>query len=172
MKFLYYFIKDLEKETRKKNCMGSLQVFDDKLPKNAKPVARVGDNIVAYIEQVPVGQRTKTLTFPGQTLEPIPYIDLKHNQRSATFVSGVSGCGKSTVAVRLIKELRKLRKDPERFVAVFSTTVIDDPAYGRLKNIEFISLEDPRFLQIEIEELQDRIVIFDDHENVKDPHLA
>jgi hypothetical protein len=152
--------------------MGSLQVFSDKLPKNAKPIARVGENVIAYVDKVPIGQRTKTLSFPGQVLEPIPYIDLRHNQRSATFVSGVSGCGKSTIAVKLIKELRKLRKDPERFVAVFSTTIIDDPAYNRLKNVEFISLEDPRFMEIEIEGLEDRIVVFDDHENVKDPALA
>lgn len=152
--------------------MGSLQVFSDKLPKNAKPVARAGDNTIAYVDQVPIAERTKVLSFPGEAVCPIPYIDLKHNQRSATFVSGVSGCGKSTIAVKLIREIRKLRKDPERFVAVFSTTVIDDPAYERLKNVEFISLEDPRFLEIEIERLENRIVVFDDHENVKDPRLA
>jgi hypothetical protein len=151
--------------------MGSLQVFSDKLPKGAKPVGKVGEDTIAYVDGVPIAERVKTLTFPGQCIIPIPYVDLKHKQRSASFVSGVSGCGKSTVAVHLIRELRKLRKDPERFVAVFSTTIIDDPAYARLKNIEFISLQDPRFLQLQVEELENRIIVFDDHENLKNPAL-
>jgi hypothetical protein len=152
--------------------MGSLQVVYGKVPKNAKPIARVGDGVVVFVDKVPIGERNKCITFPGLSVCPIPYIDLKHNQRSATFVSGVSGCGKSTVAVRLIRELRKLREDPTRYATVFSTTVIDDPAYNRIKNVEFISLEDPRFVEIDIESLANRIIVFDDHENVKDAGLA
>ena len=141
-------------------------------PKGTVAVAEIEDAVIAYDPKAPKDARTKTLTFPGQTLKPMPYLDLEHNQRSATFVSGVSGSGKSRVGAALIRKLRWLRKDADRPVAVFSTTLINDPAYAKLKHIEFISLEDPRFLEIEISELEDRIIVFDDHENLKNPKLA
>jgi ABC-type dipeptide/oligopeptide/nickel transport system ATPase component len=141
-------------------------------PKGTVAMGEVDGGVVAYDPKAPKDARTKMLTFPGQLVKPMPYLDLAHKQRSATFVSGVSGSGKSMIGASLIRKLRWLRKDAERPAAIFSTTLINDPAYANLKHVEFISLEDPRFLELEINELEDRIILFDDHENLKDPRLA
>jgi len=136
-------------------------------------VGNVDDNvIVVYDPRAPKDARTKNLVLPGRVIKPIPYLDLAHKQRSATFVSGVSGSGKSRLGAALIRRLRFLRKDLQRPAVVFSTTVIDDPAYAGINHVEFISLEDPRFLELEVSQLEDRIVVFDDHENLKNPKLA
>jgi hypothetical protein len=141
-------------------------------PKGTIAVGEVDGSVIAYDPKAPKDTRTKNLTLPGQMISPMPFLDIDHKQRSATFVSGVSGSGKSRVGASLIRKLRWLRKDPKRPAAVFSTTLIDDPAYAGLNHVEFISLEDPRFLELEIPELEDRIILFDDHENLKNPKLA
>ena len=141
-------------------------------PKGTVAVAEVDGGVVVYDPKAPKEERVKTMTLPGQTLKPMPYLDLEHKQRSATFVSGVSGSGKSRIGASLIRRLRWLRKDAERPAAIFSTTLINDPAYAKLNHVEFISLEDPRFLELDISDLEDRIILFDDHENLKNPKLA
>lgn len=135
------------------------------------PIAVDSDEFVIFYDpKVPIRDRVKTLTAK-RSLTALPYIDLDHNQRSATFISGSSGSGKSTAAVKIIRQIRKLRKDRKRKIAVFSTTIIEDPAYSRLKHVDFVSMEDPRFMELQVTELADRIVVFDDHENIKDPRL-
>ena len=135
------------------------------------PVAHVGETTVAYNPKVPKEHRVKEMFFK-ELVKPFPYIDVAHNQRSATFISGVSGSGKSTAGVALIRRLRERRNDLKRPVEVFTTSSLPDPAYSTMAHVEFINVEDPRFMKLDIEDLSGRIVVFDDYENVADPRLS
>lgn len=151
--------------------MSSLVVSDDG-PPNQKciPIGKIAKNVI-YVERgKPVDKRVKTVELEGH-ITPIPYIDIEHNGRFAGYISGISGSGKSTTAVMLARRIREVRKDRVKPIAVFSTRHIEDPAYETLKNIDFISFEDDRFLALDAEDLHGRIVIFDDYENINDKHL-
>ena len=151
--------------------MASLVVSDDG-PPNVKciPIGKVGP-VKVYIERgKSIDKRVKRIELEKHIV-PMPYIDVANNQRSATFISGISGSGKSTAAVNLIRRIREVRKYKNKPVAVFSTRVIDDPAYEGLGNIDYISFEDDQFLALDVDELHGRIVVFDDYENIPDKHL-
>jgi len=122
--------------------------------------------------------------YTGDKLEPIPY--LKEGQRSAVYISGCSGCGKSTFSTELIDWYRILNKNKKE---IFLFTRADggrDPAFKKYEN-EVITksyrgkkVEIPVFnsynveedfnlvSQIKVKNLHDSIVIFDDWESIND----
>ena len=121
-------------------------------------------------KEIPKNERIKYMEFDKE-ISAIPYINQNANQRSASFISGISGSGKSTMAAKLIKKIRRVRQDRHKEIVVFSSGSIADPVWDQFEDIEIIDMTDPRFLEIEIEDLESMIVIFDDHENISDKEL-
>ena len=146
----------------------SLQ-FDNPLEKSIQ-VGQIGRTGIYYTPGVDKDRRVKKLEF-DRNIVPVPYIDQKHNQRTACFISGISGSGKSTLAVNLIKKIRKVRSDRKRPIAVFQNGIIEDPTFDGLLDIEFIDINDERFREIGIADLEERIVVFDDFEGIEDKEL-
>ena len=146
----------------------SLQ-FDNPLEKSIQ-VGQIGHTGIYYTPGIPKERRVKRLEF-DRNITPVPYIDVKHNQRTACFISGISGSGKSTLAVNLIKKIRRVRHDRKRPIAVFQNGTIEDPAFEDLNDIEFIDLNDERFMEIQIEDLSEYIIVFDDFEGLENKDL-
>lgn len=115
---------------------------------------------------------------------PIPYLSKKSKQRSAIFISGVSGSGKSTIAKQLIDGyksiLPKLTDDKgnkQKYRIIFFTQSPDlDPAFQEIAHKkdgslrpEFIHVvlgKDPFYYQLTPELMKNSIIMFDDYENV------
>lgn len=144
----------------------------NKKQKDLIPIGRCKDDYIYYETGVPKAERVKHLSLEHE-IEPIPYLDLKAKQRSANFISGISGSGKSTLAVKLIKELRALRKDKDRAVVIFTSSSLDnaDPAFEKLKMVDIVPFDHEEFTMITIDMLKDCIVVFDDWEVFKDKAL-
>ena len=115
---------------------------------------------------------------------PIPYLSKKSKQRSAVFISGVSGSGKSTIAKQLIDGYKSILpkltdKDgnKKKYRIIFFTQSADlDHAFeevakkrdGTIRD-EFIHVvigKDPYYGSLTPELLKNSIIIFDDYENV------
>lgn len=135
---------------------------------------------IYYDATVKKADRVKSMTL-DEPIESIPYLDLKHDQRSASFISSISGGGKSTLACRLIKHLRKLRQDPRRPVYIFTSSQLDaaDPAYEKLASeqhkealCQVVPLTSDTFKRVTLDKLHESIVVFDDYENIADKKLA
>jgi excinuclease UvrABC ATPase subunit len=65
---------------------------------------------IYYDPSVEKSKRVKSLSL-SKAIESIPYLDVAHHQRSASFISGISGSGKSTKAAEIMVNLRQLRKE-------------------------------------------------------------
>lgn len=105
---------------------------------------------------------------------PFPFINSK-DQRYSAFISGISGSGKSTLCARLINQIRKARNDTNKRVLLFTTSVINvDPAYKDIENMVIIGFDEDIF-QYFLDEgagcFHDKIIVFDDYENVADSKL-
>lgn len=107
-------------------------------------------------------------------LNPVPYLDLKHRQRSAIFISAPSGSGKSTIAKKLIEGYLKLLGKHTR-ILLFTQSSELDPAFEEFLSAEgnkaynFVHVcikEDEMFTLLTPELLRDSICIFDDYENL------
>ena len=120
--------------------------------------------------EVPKNERVKFLEF-DKPITPVPYINQDANQRSASFISGISGSGKSTMAAKLIKKIRRVRQDRHRQIVVFLSGNIEDPVWDQFDDIEIIDMNDERFQEIEIEDLAEYIICFDDWENIANKEL-
>ena len=73
----------------------------------------------------------------------IPYLNTKSNQRSATYISGISGSGKSTFARGIADELIKITKP--KMVCLFTQTQEVDPVFQDLHDKEMKRLENWSF---------------------------
>lgn len=142
--------------------------------------------------------KIKRYEDPTNSIIPVPYLNLKDKQRSSVFISGISGTGKSTFAINLIKQYReiflnqhkeerknyieKLKKEDKpvpKFeplkevpVFLFTGTSNKDPLFENLKGCEVVNINlDPDFVRIEPEMLRHSIVVWDDFENLKSKPL-
>ena len=93
-------------------------------------------------------------------LQPVPFT--MKGQRSAVYVVGASGSGKSTFIANAIKASGR-GKD----VYLFTTATDLDPALAKLKKINKVDyVNDPEALkEIHVDDLAESICIFDDHDN-------
>lgn len=103
-------------------------------------------------------------------INPFPYLDLKHKQRSAIFISAPSGAGKSTIAKKLIDGYLKLLGKHTR-ILLFGLSSELDPAFEEFDNkaYNFVHVcikEDEMYPLLSPELLRDSICIFDDYENL------
>lgn len=135
--------------------------------------------------------KVKSYEASSNSIIPVPYLNLKDKQRSSVFISGISGTGKSTFCVNLIKQYREIfltqhkeeRKDyleklkkedklipklePVKEVPVFlfTGTSNPDPLFEKLKGCETVNINgDKDFFNIKAEMLFSSIVVFDDFE--------
>lgn len=135
------------------------------------PVAKCGNETVYFDPSVLKDKRVKKLTFDDEYVEPIPYLDLKHDQRSMVFIASISGSGKSHLAAKLVKRYREIHKDKERKLYVFTITKTVDPVFESDSHLAWIPLEHEEFPLITPEMLKDSIVLFDDWSSLTDPKL-
>lgn len=162
-----------------------------KLLKDKIPIAVDVDRMYYYIEEVD-GEQEAVKSVIGNQFTPVPYIDFKHNGRSAILISSMSGSGKSTLACKLIKEQLKLFKNEvippkevlnpktkkrvlvpqKRKIVLFTVAQSLDPAFekafGNNDNFIHIPTSDPNYMQLTIQNLAYCIVVFDDFENATD----
>jgi ABC-type dipeptide/oligopeptide/nickel transport system ATPase component len=148
-----------------------MSLSTEKLPDSIL-IGHVAHKNIYYVKpsEVPKNERVKFMEF-DKDITSVPYINQKSNQRSASFISGISGSGKSTKAASLIKKIRRVRQDRHREIVVFSSGSIEDPVWEQFEEIEVIDMNDERFLEIQIEDLSGYIVVFDDWENVSNKEL-
>jgi len=109
------------------------------------------------------------------TITPIPFINLDQKQRSAIYISGVAGSGKSTIAAELAYQLEKIHNFKKKIVLI-TDTHDDDDAFEKLrenKKIEFITihLDDAGFTELTWSNFSDAIVIADDFDSSSDVKL-
>lgn len=140
----------------------------DKIPSSNIPIASNSkEKLKICIADAKKTDDKVTIYETENDLIPIPYLDFNNKQRSAIFISGISGTGKSTMAFNLVKKYRDLYKDNSRHVILFTTTDEMDPAFQKLTNMTYINIaNDKDFLQLVPEHLKDKIIIFDDFENL------
>ena len=122
-------------------------------------VAECGD------KQIYVDERSEDLDtdvmYTTEPIQPIPYM-LK-GQRTAVYVVGASGSGKSTFIANMLATMPKKKK---RYL--FSVQEAMDPAFPKsVKKVKYAK-ELATFLTLSPEELKDSICIFDDHDTSTD----
>ena len=151
----------------------SLYTGSKKLNRKDVLIGTTSDSNVYFSSEVEKSKRVKELQL-NEDIEAFPFINDK-NQRYSAFCSGVSGSGKSTLCANLINQIRKARNDPLKRVLLFTTSVINqDPAYESIENMAVVGFDDEIF-QYFLDEsagcFHDKIIVFDDYENVADPKL-
>ena len=130
------------------------------------PIAMDGRDKIYMNLSIPKSQSVRRYKSNSR-LKPIPLLNTIDKQRSATFISGVSGSGKSLFARDLIRQLLKIRNS-ETPVILFTQTIDLDPAFEDFENLLHICIStDTSFLLISPEDLQGKIVIFDDFETAE-----
>src|SRR5258708_7662083 len=107
---------------------------NDKL---AIPIARSAKSDIVGVKL----DKKSDSSYKNDDHEYIPIPFLSKNQRSATFISGPSGSGKSSVAANMVKELFKIVKPiyPENkrmYVHLITGNSNKDPAF---KDIPFLN---------------------------------
>lgn len=91
----------------------------------------------------------KNIELSGDnTFIPIPFLNIKDNQRSMVFISAPSGSGKSYMAATLCKEYRNLINKNLPIILI-TKTLNDDPAF---KQFEDYDKKNPTFTHFSIEE--------------------
>jgi hypothetical protein len=118
-------------------------------------VAECGD------KQIYVDERSEDLDtdvmYTTEPIQPIPYM-LK-GQRTAVYVVGASGSGKSTFIANMLATMPKKKK---RYL--FSVQEAKDPAFpASIKKVNYMKHK-ALFSTLEAEDLKNSICIFDDHD--------
>lgn len=141
------------------------------------------DTISNFSEEDFSDRRSKNIIKLGDklTFDVLPYIP--NGQRSALYISGISGSGKSTSAAKYIKELRKLEKYKQFPVYFISSVELCspktdlrsekemDPAYTDINDFYRIDINNPLTLNLKAEELAKSIVLFDDWTAISDKQI-
>lgn len=98
-------------------------------------------------------------------LQPIPY--RMKGQRSAVYVVGASGSGKSTFIANCIKT------QPKKDVYLFTTATDMDPALEKIKRLKKVNYMKAKenIKYVTVDDLKDSICIFDDHDNSTDREI-
>ena len=147
-----------------------IYLFDKKI-KDLNLIAKVThlDNVrYIYYDPKNIKGLDSITVQENEVIHPFPFIDLPNKQRASIFIAAPSGSGKSTKAKELISDLREKRKDKKRPVIVFTSNEIPDPAFESIENLVVFPFSDPEFLQVTFDILKDKIVLFDDWENISD----
>lgn len=102
-----------------------------------------------------------------ETGEMRPIWDI-NEERQVFYVAGMSGSGKSYYAGNLVEIYHRLY--PDRKVLLFSNK-LEDPAFDE-RDVNRVPLDESLYLdKLDLEDLEDSLVIFDDVECVKDKEV-
>ena len=121
------------------------------------------EKIAKDFKQV-MNDKRKEIVIPDGTLIPIPRTD----KRDCYYIAGAEGSGKSYFASKYINEYKKLfpKSDFYVFSKVKEDEALDDLEPKRIELDDEI-INDP----IQVEELKDSIVLFDDIDTISDKKL-
>lgn len=121
------------------------------------------EKIAQDFKQV-MDDKRKEIVIPDGCLVPLPRTD----KRDCYYIAGAEGSGKSFFASKYIKEYQKLfpNKDFYIFSKVKDDEALDDLEPKRIELDDDI-IDDP----IEVEELKDSIVLFDDIDTINDKQI-
>jgi hypothetical protein len=99
----------------------------------------------------------------------IPFVS-DENPRNVLYTTGQSGSGKSYHTAGFIREYNKMY--PKNQVYIFSP-LKEDKAFGKCKNINRVNIKSDNFKYNEfiIDDFKDSLVIYDDTDNISDPHI-
>jgi len=102
----------------------------------------------------------------GEVINWHPYV--LPEQRTAIFISGISGSGKSSFARHAIDELRKQKRFKKNEVYFITTKNVNnsemaDPAFIGLKDFFPLDIYREEFMDIDLADFRDCIVVFDDY---------
>lgn len=141
-------------------------MFSNKKTKGSRLIA---ENDTDYIFLNPEGESNQIKSY--SKFEIIP----KQNGRESLYVTGKSGSGKTTWICNYVKKYHKIF--PKNDIYLFSGKSLDgdttnDDGYDKLKYLNTIPIDD-RLLDdpIEMNELKDSLVIFDDVEKISNKKL-
>ena len=120
------------------------------------PIAQLSDGTKVYVDERSDELDTDVM-YTTVPVQPIPY--RLGGQRTAVYVVGASGSGKSTFIANMLATMPKKKK---RYL--FSVQEAKDPAFpDSVKKIKY--MENPgAFASLKPEDLKDSICIFDDHD--------
>ena len=111
----------------------------------------------------------KIVVEDNQKVVPLAYIE--PNQRSAMYISGVSGSGKSTYARNMIDEIRENRKYKDYKIYLITGAKEMDPAFEKLDELYVININNPQIFNLDYSVFAKCIVVFDDYEAVMEDDL-
>ena len=95
---------------------------------------------------------------------------IEDNQVQKIFISGMSGSGKSTYIADYAKNYQKIY--PKNKIYIISRHDSDDVLDNNLKNIKRLQIDSELLdTDINLEDLENSLVIFDDTETIQDKHL-
>lgn len=105
--------------------------------------------------------KNKDFFLNSGTMELLPTVE--DHQTDAVYISGPRGSGKSTFCRLFIKNYHKMY--PKRDIMIISREE-NDPVFKKLKCLQKVSLDDD-FIDdpIQLEDIKNSLVIFDDYEN-------
>jgi formate dehydrogenase assembly factor FdhD len=94
------------------------------------------------------------------------------SERTVSYITGQSGCGKSYFCANYILEYIKIH--PKRNIYIFSSLTSDD-TLDKIKKIKRIDIKNPEFIEEDIseliEELKNSLVVFDDTDCLPDKKI-
>ena len=133
------------------------------------PIGKDDSNIYTYSSK-----KGGNNSVSSTNISPIPYINIKSNQRSAIYISAISGSGKSTIARQIVDQIKLIKKP--RLTILFTQSSDLDPVFEDLlkiseksKKASFVHVclkSDEFLLALTPETLKDSLIVFDDYENL------
>jgi len=136
----------------------------DKISKDKQPIAKVKDEkiylTIENLEQPSIIDHGKEVTVTNKSkLDPLYFTQTKDHIPNRYFIAGGSGCGKSYIAHQIAKDY--LSKNKNNKCILFSA--LDAENFEKLPNFHKIKVDETLFDDpIELDELHDALVIFDD----------
>lgn len=102
-------------------------------------------------------------------MQHLPYKTQDKTYRQVLYITGQAGSGKSYYCMMYIKEYQKLF--PNNKVYIFSSLKSDD-TIDQVKNLQRVKLDEKFYnTPFTTESFRDCLIVFDDHETIKNPLL-
>jgi len=140
-----------------------IKIVKDALNKNVEPIEPEFKNIYNELKQKEKDNLGKEVKITSGFLQVIPETD--PNKREIIFVAGASGSGKSYWTAGYANEYKKIY--PDRNIIIFSK-LDDDDILDKLKPLRIEINDELLTNPINMEELKNSLVIFDDTDTISD----
>jgi hypothetical protein len=143
------------------------------------PIARLGSfsegsSVFVYLKETDkdYDSRNKILGISGgetKKFEVLPFIE--NEQRTAVYISGISGSGKSTSAAKYIDELRDLEDFKHYRVYFITNNSTEDKAFENMDGFYKLDINDLYECNVHPSEFRESIVLFDDWTSIADKKI-